>query len=303
MTVNKRIGFIGVGPMGHGMARNLIKGGHALTILGHKNRQPVEDLISCGATEVTSPAEVARNSDIVFICVPGSQDVEAIVLGENGIMKGAHEGLIVVDTTTADPNSTLRLAGLLKTKGVRMSDAPLARTPKQAEEGCLTVMVGASDALFVELKPVIECFAENITHVGPLGAGHKIKLIYNFIALGNASVVAEAVTMATKVGVDLTHLSALVSNGGANSNIFQMIMPWVLEGDISNMQFAIRNAAKDLRYFAQMSQEAKMSSPVSPAVLSAFSLAEAMGNGEEFVPKLCDVIADINKVDVHRGHK
>ena len=300
MTTNKKIGFIGVGPMGHGMAKNLIEKGHTLTILGHRNRQPVEDLLERGAVEALNPAEVARNSEIVFICVPSSQDVEIIIQGEEGIFAGAHEGLVVVDTTTADPQSTLNLAALLQTKGTRMADAPLARTPKQAEEGRLTVMIGADDALFAELKPVIECFAENITLVGPLGAGHKIKLIYNFIALGNASVVAEAVTVAAKVGVDLDKLSGLVSNGGANSNIFQMVMPWVLEWDISNMQFAIRNAAKDLRYFSQMSLEAKMASPVSPSVLAAFSLAEAMGNGEEFVPKLCDVIADLNNVDIHK---
>ncbi len=300
MTTNKKIGFIGVGPMGHGMAKNLIEKGHTLTILGHRNRQPVEDLLERGAVEALNPAEVARNSEIVFICVPSSQDVESIIQGEEGLFAGAHEGLVVVDTTTADPQSTLSLAALLQTRGARMVDAPLARTPKQAEEGRLTVMIGADDALFAELKPIIECFAENITHVGPLGAGHKIKLIYNFIALGNASVVAEAVTVAAKVGVDLDKLSELVSNGGANSNIFQMVMPWVLEGDISNMQFAIRNAAKDLRYFSQMSLEAKMASPVSPSVLAAFSLAEAMGNGEEFVPKLCDVIADLNNVEIHK---
>ena len=301
MSSHKKIGFIGVGPMGHGMAKNLIKKGHTLTILGHKNRQPVEDLIVRGATEANHPAEVARSSEILFICVPSSRDVESIIQGDNGILAGAHEGLVVVDTTTADPKSTLSLAAFLQAKGARMADAPLARTPKQAEEGRLTVMVGADDALFAEIKPVIECFAENITLVGPLGAGHKLKLIYNFIALGNASVVAEAVTVATKVGVDLNKLFELVSNGGANSNIFQMVMPWVLEGDISNMQFAIRNAAKDLRYFAQMSQEAEMETPVSPAVLAAFTLAEKLGNGEEFVPKLCDVIAGINNVDLHQG--
>ncbi len=300
MSTHQKIGFIGVGPMGHGMAKNLLEKGHPLTILGNKSRQPVEDLVARGATEAINAAEVARNSDIVFLCVPSSLDVEFIVQGEGGIMEGAHAGLIVVDTTTADPNSTLRLAAMLQTKGVRMADAPLARTPKQAEEGLLTVMIGADDALFAELKPVIECFAENITQVGPLGSGHKIKLIYNFIALGNASIVAEAVSVAAKVGVDLNKLAELVSNGGANSNIFQMVMPWVLEGDISNMQFAIRNAAKDLRYFAQLSQAVKMVSPVSPAVLGAFSLAEAMGKGEEYVPKLCDVIASVNQVDVHK---
>lgn len=300
MSTKSKIGFIGVGPMGHGMAKNLLEKGHPLTILGHKSRQPVEDLVARGAHEAFSAAEIARNSDIVFICVPSSQDVELLIQGDAGIFAGAHAGLVVVDTTTADPNSTLRLAEMLQAKGVRMADAPLARTPKQAEEGRLTVMVGADDDLFAELKPVIACFAENITHVGPLGSGHKIKLIYNFIALGNAAIVAEAVSVAAKVGVDLDKLAELVSNGGANSNIFQMIMPWVLDNDISNMQFAIRNAAKDLRYFAQLSQAAKMVSPVSPAVLGAFSLAEAVGKGEEYVPKLCDVIASINQVDVHK---
>ena len=142
----------------------------------------------------------------------------------------------------------------------------------------------------------MSAFAENIIHVGPLGAGHKIKLINNFIALGNASIVAEAVTTATKVGVDLSKLFELVSAGGANSTIFQMVMPWVLEGDLSRMQFAIQNAAKDLRYFSQMSLDAKLVSPISPAVQGAFSLAEAMGKGGEFVPKLCNVIANINNV-------
>lgn len=300
MTTPKKIGFIGVGLMGHGMAKNLLEKGHDLTILGHRNRVPVEDLVARGATEAANPAEVARKTDIIFLCVPSSLHVEAVIQGANGILDGAHEGLIVVDTSTADPDSTLRLAEVLQAKGVRMVDAPLTRTPKQAEEGRLNVMVGASDALFDELKPVIEGFAENIILAGPLGSGHKIKLINNFIALGNAAIIAEAVSLATKVGVDLEKLFELVSSGGANSNIFQMIMPWVLSGDISNMQFAIQNAAKDLRYFAQLSLAAKMVSPISPAVLGTFSLAEATGNGEEFVPKLCDVIARINKVDVHK---
>jgi 3-hydroxyisobutyrate dehydrogenase-like beta-hydroxyacid dehydrogenase len=301
MSVIKKVGFIGVGLMGHGMAKNLLEKGHHLTILGHRNRQPVEDLVARGAVEAATPAELAHSSDIIFLCVSNSVQVEAVIEGENGILSAARKGLVVVDTSTADPDSTLRLAMLLQAKGVRMADAPLTRTPVQAEEGRLNVMVGADLELFAELEPVIACFAENILHVGPLGAGHKIKLINNFIALGNASLVAEAVTAAVKVGVDLGKLFELVSSGGANSKIFQMVMPWVLQGDISNMQFAIANAAKDLRYYSRMVQDAKLSAPVSPAVLGAFSLAEALGEGGEFVPRLCDVIAGINKVDVHKG--
>lgn len=301
MSEIKKVGFIGVGLMGHGMARNLLEKGHPLTILGHKNRKPVEDLVKRGAVEADNPAEVADRSDIVFLCVANSVQVEAVIEGENGILDAARGGLVVVDTSTSDPDSTLRLAQMLQEKGARMADAPLSRTPKQAQEGRLNVMVGADEELFAEIKPVIACFAENILHVGPLGAGHKIKLINNFISLANASVVAEAVTAAVKVGVDLNKLFELVSNGGANSNIFQMVMPWVLQGDISHMQFAIGNAAKDLRYYSRMVQDAKLSIPVSPAVQGIFSLAEAMGEGEAFVPRLCDVIAGINKVDLRKG--
>ena len=296
-----KIGFVGVGLMGHGMAKNLIEKGHTLTILGHRNRQPIDDLVSRGATEAKTPKEVAAASDIVFLCLPTSRHVEQIVLGEDGVMEGGKDGLIVVDTSTADPNSTIRIAAELSTKGIRMADAPLARTPKEAEEGRLNVMMGADAALFAELEPVIQGFAENIFHVGELGAGHKIKLINNFIALGNASVIAEAVTVAAKVGVDVEKLYDLISAGGANSNMFQMVMPFVLKNDVSSMQFAIENAAKDLRYFAQMTNEAKMVNPVSPAVMSAFSLAENLGNGSKFVPELCDVFAGLNKVDVHKG--
>lgn len=297
----KKIGFVGVGLMGHGMAKNLIEKGHTLTILGHRNRQPIDDLVSRGAAEAKTPKEVAAASDIVFLCLPTSRHVEQIVLGEDGVMEGGKDGLIVVDTSTADPNSTIRIAAALSTKGIRMADAPLARTPKEAEEGRLNVMMGADAALFAELEPVIQGFAENIFHVGELGAGHKIKLINNFIALGNASVIAEAVTVAAKVGVDIEKLYDLISAGGANSNMFQMVMPFVLKNDVSSMQFAIENAAKDLRYFAQMTNEAKMVNPISPAVMSAFSMAENMGNGSKFVPELCDVFAGLNKVDVHKG--
>jgi 3-hydroxyisobutyrate dehydrogenase-like beta-hydroxyacid dehydrogenase len=297
----QHVGFIGVGLMGHGMARNILEKGHPLSILGHRNRQPVDDLIARGAREAASPAELAQTSDIVFLCVPSSRQVEALIEGENGILAGARAGLIIVDTTTADPNSTLRLGKLVASRGIRFVDAPLARTPKEAEEGRLNVMVGADPELFQEIRPVLETFAENIFHIGPLGAGHKIKLINNFIALGNASIVAEAVTAARKVGIELDALYKLVSAGGANSNIFQMVMPWVLNSDLSRMQFAIRNAQKDLRYFANMANEAQIAGSVAPAVHQTFSLAAALGHGEDFVPQLIDVLSELNGVGARGG--
>ena len=139
-----KIGYIGVGLMGHGAAKNILEKGYPLTIVGHRNRVPVDDLVKRGATEGSNAAEVARASDILFLCLPSSVEVEATVYGAGGVLEGAHAGLIVVDSTTADPNSTRRIAADLEAKGARMLDAPLGRTPKEAEQGELSTYVGGA---------------------------------------------------------------------------------------------------------------------------------------------------------------
>jgi 3-hydroxyisobutyrate dehydrogenase-like beta-hydroxyacid dehydrogenase len=204
------IGFIGIGLMGHGMAKNLIEKGHRLTVVANRSRERVDDLVARGATEVDTPREVAAASEIIFTCVPTSNDVEGLVYGENGILSGAREGLIHVDTSTANPISTVKIAADYQARGFRFADAPLTRTPKEAEEGRLNVIVGASPTLFDEILPVLKCFAENVFHVGEVGAGHKIKLINNFIAMSHASVVAEAVAVARATGADPKALYDLV---------------------------------------------------------------------------------------------
>src|SRR5262245_25010169 len=138
----RKVGYIGVGLMGHGAARNILEKGHPLTIMGHRNRAPVDDLVRRGAREGNSAAEIARDSDILFLCLPSSVEVEATVYGAGGVLEGAHAGLILVDSTTADPTSTRRIAADLAAKGARMLDAPLGRTPREAEEGKLSTYVG-----------------------------------------------------------------------------------------------------------------------------------------------------------------
>jgi 3-hydroxyisobutyrate dehydrogenase-like beta-hydroxyacid dehydrogenase len=288
------IGFIGIGLMGHGMARNLIEKGHALTILANRSRERVDDLIARGATEAKTPRELAAATEIVLTCVPTSEDVEGIVYGDNGMLAGAREGFIHIDTSTANPVSTLKIAADYHARGLRFADAPLARTPKEAQEGRLNVMVGASQELFDEILPILKCFAENVFRVGDLGAGHKIKLINNFMAMSHASVVAEAVATARATGVDPKALYDLVSAGGANSAMFQMIMPYVLEGDASRLQFAIANARKDLSYFIAMANAAKTVGLVGPAVLQTLTLAYGLGHGHKLVPYLTDVLTQLD---------
>src|SRR5204862_5303996 len=137
MTTLPRIGFIGIGMMGHGMAKNLLAKGYGLTFKAHRNRERLPDLIAAGATEAQTPAAVARGADIVFICVSSSPQVEEIVFGGDGLAQAAHDGLMIVDTSTAEPSSTARIRAELAKKGTCYIDAPLARTPKEAEEGRL----------------------------------------------------------------------------------------------------------------------------------------------------------------------
>ncbi|HYT97682.1 MAG TPA: NAD(P)-dependent oxidoreductase, partial [Casimicrobiaceae bacterium] len=151
----QRIGYIGVGLMGHGAAKNILQKGYSLTIMGHRNRAPVDDLIALGAREAKTPADVARASDVVFLCLPSTVEVEQTIYGESGVLEGASKGLIVVDSTTADPRSTQRIGVDLAKKGVRMADAPMGRTPKEAEAGKLSTFIGGDASTVRELKPII----------------------------------------------------------------------------------------------------------------------------------------------------
>ena len=184
------------------MAKNIVEKGYELIVMAHRNRQPVEDLISRGAREAASPREMAADCDIIHICVSGSQQVESIIRGADGIMASGKAGLIVIDCSTSDPVSTLQLADELQQQGMAMVDAPLSRTPKEAEAGTLDAMVGADPAIFEKVRPVIECWAGVIVHLGPVGLGHKMKLINNFIAMGYAALYAEALAIARKNRVD-----------------------------------------------------------------------------------------------------
>ena len=290
----QRIGYIGVGLMGHGAAKNILRKGYPLTIMGHRNRAPVDDLIALGAREAQTPAEVARASEVVFLCLPSTVEVEHAVYGEAGLLAGAAKGLIVVDSTTADPRSTQRIGADLAEKGIRMVDAPVGRTPKEAEEGKLSTFVGGDAETVREVRPIIECYADTIIDAGALGAGHTLKLVNNFISIGTSAVIAEALATATKLGVDLRKVYDVVSAGGANSKMFQMMMPWVLEGDDSHLRGPIRIAGKDMRFYTKLAEGAPATAFVAQAVNQVYQLAIIQGHGERFMPVLPGILAELN---------
>jgi len=298
MTTLPRIGFIGIGMMGHGMAKNLLAKGYSLTLKANRNRERLADLLAAGAREAGSNADVARASDIVFICVSSSPQIEDIVWGEDGLAQAARDGLVVVDTSTAEPSSTARIRADLATKGTRYIDAPLARTPKEAEEGRLNSMVGADDATFARVKPVLAAFCENIFHVGPPGAGHTLKLVNNFMALTIAASIAEAFAVASKAGVRLDKLHEVVSQGALNSNIFQMIAGGAVQGDLTRMKFSIANAAKDLRYYTHLAESLPVATFVGEAVHQSFNQAVSLGLGERLLASMIEAQEKVNGMQI-----
>jgi 3-hydroxyisobutyrate dehydrogenase-like beta-hydroxyacid dehydrogenase len=271
------------------MAKNLVTKGFPLTVRAHRNRKPLEDLIAAGAKEVKGNADVARNADIVFLCVTGAPQVEEIVFGNDGIMTAARDGLIVVDTSTSEPATTAKTREALAQKGVAFVDAPLARTPVEAEQGRLNVMVGADDAMFAKLKPVLAAFAENIIHAGPPGHGLVLKLINNFMAQAICTASAEAVATAAKAGLSIRRLHEVVSAGAVNSGLFQMVVGKMLEGgDLTGLKFTLSNAAKDLRYYTHFTESLMLPSIIGEAVHQTLVTANALGFGDKYVASLIE---------------
>jgi len=297
--MHPKIGFIGIGAMGHGMAKNLLEKGYEVIAKANRNRERLDDLLSIGASEASSAKHLAQSCDIVIICVTGSPEVESIVYGENGLLAGVKDGQIMIDCSTGEAGVIEKIAADLKEKGCAMADAPLARTPIEAAAGKLNTMVGASDALFVKIKPVLECFCENIFHMGPVGSGSKMKLINNLITMGQAALIAEAMSACKATGVDLQRFRQVISAGGGNSGIFQMIVPDILDrGSFDGMKFSIANASKDLRYLNRMLSDAQITAPMAALVHNA--LLHAVNNGftDALVGALVADQAQANKVDI-----
>ncbi|HUP97015.1 MAG TPA: NAD(P)-dependent oxidoreductase [Usitatibacter sp.] len=293
-----RIGFIGIGMMGHGMAKNLVAKEFPLTFMVHRDRSRIGDLVAAGAKEAKTPAEIANASDVVILCVTGSPQVEDNVFGASGLLGAARSGLTVIDTSTAEPGSTAKIREALAAKGTTFVDAPLARTPKEAEEGRLNTMVGADDATFARVKPVLAAFCENIFHVGPPGAGHTLKLVNNFMALTIVASIGEAFAVAAKAGVRLDKLFEVVSQGALNSNIFQMMAGGAVAGDLARMKFSIQNAAKDLRYYTHLAESLPVASFLGEAVHQSFAQAVALGLGERMVPSMIEAQEKLTGVQI-----
>lgn len=295
--MNERIGFIGLGAMGSGMAANLLAKGFPLTVLAHRRRETVDDLVAKGAAEARTGRELAQASDIVVLCVTGSPQVEQAIKGPDGLAC-AGRPLLIIDCSTSNPSTTVALAADLATSGITLIDAPLARTPKEAAEGKLDVMSGGAPEVFARAKPVLDAFAVRVIHTGPTGSGHTMKLLNNFISMGYSAIYSEALTLGVKAGLTPQVFDSVIRGSRMDCSFYQAFFDFVLNRNENAQRFAMVNALKDMSYLASFAQSAGVANPIGAAVRNSFATAVATGHGEAFVPALSDVIAGLNGVSL-----
>ncbi len=287
-----RIGFIGLGLMGSAMVERLQSLGYPMTVIANRSRAPIDAAVARGAAEARTARELAEASDIVMFCMDTSASVESRVYGEDGVLAGVRPGMIVIDFGTSLPGSTRRIGADMAARGVAYLDAPLGRTPSHALEGKLNIMCAGGEEAFAEARPTLEDLGENVFHVGPLGAGHTLKLINNFYGMTTACAMAEAFAMADQAGIARGTLYDVMSAGPLRSGMMDFIKAWAVDGR-NELGFAIKNAAKDVDYYARMAEEAELTSPMSPCARDALAAATRDGWGERMVPEMVDRMAEL----------
>lgn len=282
------IGFIGLGLMGSAMVSCLQDNGYKLVVMANRSREAVDAACARGATEVTSPKEVAEASDIIMLCMDTSQSVEGRMRGNDGIIAGLSSGKIVIDFGTSLPASTRQLAQEVAAKGAQMLDAPLGRTPQHAKDGLLNIMTAGDKEAFDNAKPVLDVVGENVFYLGGSGAGHVMKLLNNAMSMTGASMMAEIYAVADKAGVSRQDVYNVMSSGPNHSGMMDMVSAYALEDDPSKLAFAIKNGSKDIGYYQQMLSDSGFTNTIAKGAIEEMSAAIENGMGDEMVAKMID---------------
>jgi len=294
----KRIGFIGLGLMGSGMSKNLVKAGYPVTVW-NRTASKMKPLVEAGAKSAGSPKEVAESSDVVVSIVTDSPDVEEVLLGPEGAIHGAKKGHIFIDMSTISPIATREMAAKLAERGVEMLDAPVSGGVIGARDGTLSIMVGGKREVFDECRPILEAMGKTITYIGGVGDGQVCKAV-NQILVGTTMLgVAEALVFAKKAGVDVKAVHAAVSGGAAGSWQLTNNGARLLKGD-HEPGFKIKDYLKDLGIIAETAKATDMPLPATSLVHQMFINCAAEGmrdKGTQAVVVAVEKLANEKLVD------
>ncbi|MCY3904501.1 MAG: NAD(P)-dependent oxidoreductase [Caldilineaceae bacterium] len=294
--MNERVGFVGLGIMGQGMARNLLKAGYNVRVWNRTSSR-MDPLIEAGAAAGASPADVAANCDIIAVCVSDTPDVEEVILGENGILSGVQAGALVIDFSTISPQATIDIAGKLSAKGVKMLDAPVSGGSEGAANGTLSIMIGGDEDQVERARGLFEAMGNTITHVGKQGAGQTVKLVNQILVVGNCLAMCEALIFAQAGGVDLEKCLNAVTGGAAGSWMLANRGPQIIDRDW-RPGFTINLQQKDVRLIMQEADALGVPVLLSGQVFSLYRTLQQAGLGEEGNHALVKALENLSGLQV-----
>ena len=277
--MTERIGFIGLGIMGAGMARNLLRAGFDLQVW-NRTASRMQPLVDEGAKPATSPAGLAAECDIIITCVSDTPDVERVILGDDGVLHGARPGSLVIDMSTISPQATVAIAEQLEARDIHMLDAPISGGSEGAAKGTLSIMIGGDAEDLARAMPVFQAMGKTITHVGSRGAGQTVKLVNQILVVGNTLAMCEALLLAQAGGVDLQKAFEAVSPGAAGSWMFSNRAPQILRRDW-RPGFTIDLQQKDLRLVLQAADGLGVPLPATSLIFNLYRTLQARGLGAE----------------------
>ena len=289
--MTQRLAFIGTGIMGAPMAGHLLEAGFRLAV-HTRSRHKAHDLLRRGATWADSPADAARDADVVFVNVPDTPDVEAVLTGDRGVMSVARGGLTVIDHSTISPSATRRMAEALAGRGANLLDAPVSGGDVGAKNATLTIMVGGDEGAFDAARPLLERLGRTITYCGPSGSGQLTKLVNQVLVSVTNLAVSEALVLARKGGLDPQKTIAALAGGAAGSWQLSNLGPRMLAGDYAP-GFMIDLQLKDLRLVLEAANELGLNPAAVDLVKRLFEMAQAQGRGREGTQALFAMVEQV----------
>ncbi len=292
--MSETVGFIGLGIMGRGMAANLLKAGFELFVW-NRTAEKMTALVAAGATAADNPANLAARSDVIITCVSDTPDVEAVILGENGVIHGVGEGKLVIDMSTISPQATRRIAARLAEKGVAMLDAPMSGSSEGAEQGTLSIMVGGTAKDVERAMPIFQAMGKTIAHIGGQGDGQSAKIVNQILVVGNTLAMGEALLFGQAAGLDLEKTLAAVTQGAAGSWMLSNRGPQILKRDW-RPGFTIDLQQKDLRLALGAADQLGTPLMGTAIIFNLYRTLQARGLGKQgnhALIKALEFLADI----------
>jgi len=274
-----RVAFFGAGLMGEHMAGHLLAAGYQVTVMAHRNREPIDRLVAKGAAEVAMPAEAAGLTEAAIMMLPTANEVEAVIFGPHGLAERMSPGYTVVDMSTSYPPDTRRIAARFIEMGGRFLDAPVTGGPSGAKNKTLTIMVGGDPTTLASARPLLEAMGQHLHHFGPVGAGHTAKLIQNMIGIIASAGIAEGFVLAAAAGLDVQQFFQMLTTSTANSPALQHVVPKVFAREFDKIGFRLDMAYKDIKQATALAREMTVPLPVANGATELMQLARAQGFG------------------------